>query len=181
MKNWRRNYFFEGTHMKWVPPSPNLRTLKGSILYPGLEILQNAGVSVGRGTETPFEQFGAPWMIGETVAAKLNNRHLPGLRFAAHTFIPVTGLHAGQQCSGVAVDVIEGRSVRAMSMGLAIAIILHQLYPEQFDPAKILLLIGNAETIQQLQAGVEPSRIVASWTADLQKFEAIRQKYFIYK
>jgi len=74
MKNWRRNYFYENTGLRWVPPSPNLRTLKGTIVYPGLEILQNGGVSVGRGTETPFEEFGAPWMHGEEVAARLNER-----------------------------------------------------------------------------------------------------------
>src|SRR5262249_42902063 len=71
MKGWHRNYFFESTGLRWIPPSPNLRTLKGSILYPGLEILQNAGVSVGRGTEAPFEEFGAPWIDGEEVAAEL--------------------------------------------------------------------------------------------------------------
>ena len=70
MKNWRRNYFYEDTGLRWVPPSPNLRTLKGSIVYPGLEILQNGGVSVGRGTESPFEEFGAPWIHGQDVAAR---------------------------------------------------------------------------------------------------------------
>src|SRR5262249_3715696 len=81
MKNWHRNYFFESTGIRWIPPSPNLRTTKGAILYPGLEILQNAGVSVGRGTEAPFEIFGAPWMNGEEVASALNAKHLQGVRF----------------------------------------------------------------------------------------------------
>ena len=88
MINWHRNYFFESTGIRWVPPSPNLRTVKGSIVYPGIEILQNAGVSVGRGTEAPFEEFGAPWMDGRAVADKLNAIHLPGLRFADQPFIP---------------------------------------------------------------------------------------------
>src|ERR1700733_832173 len=79
MKNWHRNYFYEETGLRWLPPSPNLRTLKGSVLYPGLEILQNGGVSVGRGTEAPFEEFGAPWMQGEDVATRLNERHLAGV------------------------------------------------------------------------------------------------------
>src|SRR5260370_8974168 len=92
MKNWRRSYFFESTGIRWIPPSPNLRTIKGSIVYPGLEILQNAGVSVGRGTETPFEQFGAPSMDGEKVSSALNATHLPGLKFVTQPFIPVSGL-----------------------------------------------------------------------------------------
>jgi uncharacterized protein YbbC (DUF1343 family) len=91
MKNWHRNYFFESTGIKWVPPSPNLRTTKGSVLYPGIEILQNAGVSVGRGTQTPFEEFGAPWMDGEKVAAALNAAHLSGLKFISQPFVPVSG------------------------------------------------------------------------------------------
>ena len=103
MKNWRRNYFYEDTGLRWIPPSPNLRTLNGSILYPGLEILQNAGVSVGRGTETPFEEFGAPWMHGAEVAARLNERHVTGLLFSATDFAPSSGLYSGQKCSGVAI------------------------------------------------------------------------------
>jgi len=181
MKNWHRNYFFESTGIKWIPPSPNLRTTKGSILYPGLEILQNAGVSVGRGTETPFEEFGAPWLTGEDVAAALNERHLPGLNFAAKPFIPIVGLYSGQRCGGVAVRVTDRFSARSVRMGLEIATILQKLYPKQFDPEKLLLLIGNSDTIQQLQAGVAPEKIVASWSTALTAFDQIRRKYFLYK
>ena len=111
MKNWHRNYFFESTGIRWVPPSPNLRTVKGSIVYPGIEILQNAGVSVGRGTEAPFEEFGAPWMDGMAVADKLNALHQPGLRFTDQPFIPVSGLYAGQRCGGVGIRITEPRCV----------------------------------------------------------------------
>jgi uncharacterized protein YbbC (DUF1343 family) len=181
MKNWHRNYFFESTGIKWIPPSPNLRTTKGSILYPGIEILQNAGVSVGRGTQAPFEEFGAPWLNGEEVAAALNQRHLPGLHFAAQPFIPIVGLYSGQRCGGVAVRITERGAVRSMRMGLEIAMILHRLYPQQFDPEKLLLLIGNSETIQQLQTGVAPEKIVASWSDSLAAFEQIRRKHFLYR
>jgi len=180
MKNWHRNYFFESTGIKWIPPSPNLRTTKGSILYPGLEILQNAGVSVGRGTETPFEEFGAPWLNGEDVAAALNERHLPGLNFAAKPFIPIVGLYR-QRCGGVAVRVTDRFSARSVRMGLEIATILQKRYPKQFDPEKLLLLIGNSDTIQQLRAGVVPEKIVASWSTALTAFDQIRRKYFLYK
>jgi uncharacterized protein YbbC (DUF1343 family) len=181
MKNWHRNYFFESTGIKWVPPSPNLRTIKGSILYAGIEILQNAGVSVGRGTETPFEEFGAPWLNGDEVAAALNEKHLPGLHFVAQPFIPVSGLYSGQRCGGVAIRITDRSSVRAMRMGLEIAAVLRKLYPQQFDAAKLLPLVGNADTIQQLQAGVAPEKIVASWSGALAAFEQIRRKYFLYK
>ncbi len=181
MKNWHRNYFFESTGARWIPPSPNLRTLKGAVLYPGIEILQNAGISVGRGTETPFEEFGAPWINGEEVAAALNERHLAGLRFANQPFIPVTGLYSGQRCGGVAVRITDRQAVRAMRMGMEIATILKRLYPEKFEPEKISELVGNAETIRQLQAGAPPERIVESWDGDLSTFELLRKKYFLYK
>ena len=181
MKNWHRNYFFESTGARWIPPSPNLRTLKGAVLYPGIEILQSAGVSVGRGTEAPFEEFGAPWINGEEVAAALNGRHLAGVQFKNQPFIPVSGLYAGQRCGGVGMRITDRQAVRAMRVGLEIAAILKRLYPDKFDPEKLLILVGNAETIRQLQAGVPPDQIVASWSAGLANFEALRHKYFLYK
>jgi uncharacterized protein YbbC (DUF1343 family) len=181
MKNWHRNYFYESTGARWIPPSPNLRTLKGAVLYAGLEILQSAGVSVGRGTETPFEEFGAPWMNGDEVAGALNARHLPGLHFSGQPFIPVVGLYSGERCGGVAVRVTDRQAVRAMRMGMEIASILRQLYPSNFDPAKLLLLTGNAQTIRQLQDGAAPDQIVASWSGELARFDGIRRKYFLYK
>jgi len=181
MKNWHRNYFYESTGSRWVPPSPNLRTLKGSILYPGLEILQSAGVSVGRGTETPFEEFGAPWINGDEVATELNARHLPGLRFTGQPFIPVVGLYGGQRCGGVAVRVTDKQTVRSMSMGIEIAAVLKKLYPTNFDPAKLLFLVANADTIRQLQEGTSPEQIVASWSNQLNDFDTLRRKYYLYK
>jgi uncharacterized protein YbbC (DUF1343 family) len=181
MKGWHRNYFFESTGLRWIPPSPNLRTLKGSILYPGLEILQNAGVSVGRGTEAPFEEFGAPWINGEEVATELNAKNLPGLRFANQRFIPVSGLYAGQHCGGVGIKVTDRAAVRSMRMGLEIAEILQKKYPANFDTAKMLLLLGNSETVSQLQAGTTPAEIVAGWAKDLAAYDQMRRRYFLYQ
>src|ERR1700719_732991 len=181
MRNWRRNYFYEETGLRWLPPSPNLRTLKGSVLYPGLEILQNGGGSVGRGTEAPFEEFGAPWMHGEDVAARLNERHLAGVRFVAADFIPVAGLYAAQRCGGVAIRVLDKRAVRAMTMGIEIASILRPLYPDKFDVQKMLFLVGNDQTIRQLQEGLPAAEIVKDWDADLRAFDAMRRKYLLYQ
>jgi uncharacterized protein YbbC (DUF1343 family) len=181
MRNWHRNYFFESTGIRWIPPSPNLRTLKGAILYPGIEILQNAGVSVGRGTETPFEEFGAPWLNGEEIAAALNSRHLAGVHFSSQAFIPVSGLYAGKRCGGVGIRVTDRAAVRAMRIGVEIAALLEKRYPQEFDATKILFLLGNDETIRQLQAGMPPEQIVAGWSGDLAAFDATRRKYFLYK
>lgn len=181
MKNWHRNYFFESTGLKWIPPSPNLRTLKGSLLYPGLEILQNAGVSVGRGTEAPFEEFGAPWINGEDIAATLNAKDLPGVHFADKPFIPVSGLYAGQHCGGVSVRVTDRAALRSMRIGLEIAAALGKKYPDHFDMTKTLFLVGNDSTIQQLQSGTPPSQIIASWAKDLAAYDASRRRFFLYK
>ena len=181
MKNWHRNYFFESTGARWIPPSPNLRTLKGAVLYPGIEILQSAGVSVGRGTETPFEEFGAPWINGEEVAAALNNRHLAGVQFKNQPFIPVMGLYSGQRCGGVSMRITDRQAVRAMRVGLEIAAVLKRMYPEKFDPEKLMFLVGNDETIRELQENVPPEKIVESWNTNLSAFELLRRKYFLYK
>ena len=181
MKNWHRNYFYESTGMRWIPPSPNLRTLKGTILYPGLEILQNAGVSVGRGTEAPFEEFGAPWINGEDVASALNGLNLPGVRFANQPYIPVMGLYAGQHCGGVGIRVTDRAAVRSMRVGLEIAALLQKKYAEHFDVSKTMLLLGNEKTVEELKAGMPVQEIVAGWSADLTAFEQVRRKYFLYK
>jgi uncharacterized protein YbbC (DUF1343 family) len=181
MRNWHRNYFFESTGIRWVPPSPNLRTVKGSIVYPGLEILQSAGVSVGRGTETPFEEFGAPWIDGGAVSSALNTLRLPGLRFVDAPFIPVAGLYAGERCGGIGVRITDRAAVRSMRMGLEIAELLRKMYPSHFDPSKLLLLVGSADTIQQLQDNVPTEKIVASWSASLAAYEQTRRKYFLYR
>jgi uncharacterized protein YbbC (DUF1343 family) len=181
LKNWHRNFFFESTSLRWVPPSPNLRTLKGSLLYPGLEILQNAGVSVGRGTESPFEEFGAPWINGEEVAADLNARQLPGVHFVNQPFVPVSGLYTGRRCGGVGIRVTDHTALRSMRVGLEIAAILEKKYPKDFDVSKIILLLGNAETVSALQAGTSPEKIIDSWSKDLAAFDSVRRKYFLYK
>ena len=181
MRNWHRNYFFESTGIKWVPPSPALRTTKGSILYPGIEILQSSGVSVGRGTQAPFEEFGAPWMDGEAVAAALGERHLPGLHFESKSFIPVGGPHSGERCGGVSIRVTDRFVVRSMRLGLEVAGILKKLYPKDFDSDKLVGLLGNAGTVQQIEDGVPPEKIVSSWSDALSAFEQVRRKYFLYR
>jgi uncharacterized protein YbbC (DUF1343 family) len=120
-------------------------------------------------------------MNGDDVAAALNVLRLPGLRFAAHPFIPVAGLYSGQRCGGVAIRITDRAAVRSMRMGLEIAAILQKLYPAQFDPAKLLELAGDAETVRLLQENTSPEKIVASWSAGLAAFDQMRKKYFLYK
>ena len=136
---------------------------------------------LGRGTEAPFEEFGAPWIDGEKVASALNSIHLPGLRFIAQPFIPVSGLYAGRRCGGVAIRIGDHAAVRAMRMGLEIAALLQKMYPQDFDTAKAIVLLGNAETVQKLKDGLSAAEIVASWQPALSEYDKTRRRYFLYK
>ena len=180
MKDWHREDPFQTTGLTWIPPSPNLRSLNAALLYPGIEILQAAGVSVGRGTDTPFELFGAPWINGPQLAAELNHRFVPGVRFVPTLFTPDSGLYQGELCHGISLVITDRASLEPMLMGLEIASALHKLYPDHFSYDKMIELVGNADTIARLKSGESPLRIVWDWQPDLDNFRAMRAKYLIY-
>lgn len=180
MKNWRRATAYDETGLAWIPPSPNLRTLRAAFLYPGIEILQAGGVSVGRGTEAPFEKFGAPWIDAARLAEELNRRKIAGVRFAPGAFTPESDLYKGQACEGVTIEIADRSAIRAMSMGLEIAGVLHRMYPEKFQLDKIIALVGSKGTMDALERGEKPEAIVASWSPELDKFRATRAKYLLY-
>ncbi len=180
MANWRRRNLFEAAGLPWIPPSPNLRSLNATLLYPGLEILQNAGVSVGRGTEKPFELFGAPWIRAAELARYLNRRGVPGVRFVPTRFTPRAGLHKDQLCEGVAIVITRRASLRSMRMGLEISAALARLYPDRFDVESLLPLLGSAAAIARLKKGDAPAAIVAGWAEDLEFFKKMRAKYLLY-
>jgi uncharacterized protein YbbC (DUF1343 family) len=181
MRNWGRADWFEDTGLPWVSPSPNLRSLAAGKLYAGLEILQAAGVSVGRGTEQPFERLGAPWIRAEEFVAYVNRHAVPGVRFAPYRFVPDSGLYKGQPCEGARLEVTDRSSFQAMRMGMEVAAALLKLYPSNFEPRKMIELLGNAATIQRLQAGDPPATMIASWQSDLDAFRKIRVKYLLYR
>jgi uncharacterized protein YbbC (DUF1343 family) len=180
MRNWRRSDWFDDTGLPWVNPSPNLRSSRAEILYPGLEILQAGGVSVGRGTNRPFELIGAPWIHSGAFVEEMNRRSVPGVQFVADRFTPDSGLYMGEMCEGARVVVTDRGSFEPMRIGIEIAAALAQLYPGNFDVTKMIALVGNAETIRRLKAGDTPAAIVASWNAKLEAFRTMRAKYLLY-
>lgn len=180
MKNWHRSDLFEATGLPWIPPSPNLRTLTQALLYPGVEILQAGGISVGRGTSFPFEVLGAPWIDGVGLAEALNAEFVPGVRFVPTRFTPTEGLYKGQVCQGVEIVVNDRASVFPMLMGLTIAATLHRLYPESFQLGRLIELLGSRQTIEALEAGEPPARIVESWQSALDAFRQKRAPYLLY-
>ncbi len=180
MKNWRRSETYDQTGLAWIPPSPNLRTLNAAFLYPGIEILQAAGVSVGRGTEAPFELFGAPWIHAGDLASALNSRKIAGVSFAPAEFAPREDPYSGQNCEGVTINITDRGVLQPIRMGMEIADVLHRQYPQHFQLEKMIALLGSQSTIERLARGDDPARIVAGWAGELDQFRQIRAKYLRY-
>jgi uncharacterized protein YbbC (DUF1343 family) len=181
MRNWRRQYWFDRTGLPWASPSPNLRSANAELLYPGLEILQVGGVSVGRGTDKPFEHFGAPWIRGDDLADYMNRRSIPGVRFMPERFTPDSGLYKGELCQGAKIVVTDRAAVFSMRIGIEIASGLMKLYPGKLETAKTIALVGNAETIHRLMNGDPPRTIVSGWDDELGAFGNVRAKYLLYR
>ena len=180
MKNWHRGDMYWMTGLSWIPPSPNLPTVANIVPYPGIEILQAGGVSVGRGTDSAFLEFGAPWIRSNDLLVELKKRSISGVSFSATSFTPKSGPYAGQECQGVALTVMDRDNFKSMFMGLEIAEALRRLYPREFQIAKMITLLGSQATVEGLERGDSPKDIEAGWAAELEKFRAMRAKYLIY-
>jgi uncharacterized protein YbbC (DUF1343 family) len=180
MRNWRRNEMYWMTGLPWIPPSPNLPTLANLVPYPGIEILQAGGISVGRGTDSAFLEFGAPGTEPQELLAELKRRSMAGVAFEAKSFTPKTGPYAGEKCGGVGLTVTKREGFRSMSMGMEIAQALHKLYPQQFQISKMITLLGSQSTVERLERADDPKAIEAGWDVELAKFQAMRAKYLIY-
>ncbi len=181
MKNWRRGETYDQTGMKWIAPSPNLRTVGEDFIYPGIETLQPGGISVGRGTDTPFELFGAPWILAEPLQKNMEARNIPGVRFSATTFTPTAGPFANEVCNGLKIEVTDRASFDAIRLALEAADALHRLYPDRFDITKLTALLGSATTVDALVNYVPAVQIISSWSPDLAKFKVMRAKYLLYE
>ena len=181
MKNWQRRDMYWMTGLPWIPPSPNLPTVVNLVPYPGIEILQAGSVSVGRGTDSAFLELGAPWIRPNDLLAELKKREIPGVSFSVTSFTPKSGPYAAQECHGVALTVTNRENFKSMLMGLEVAEALHRLYPQEFQIAKIIALLGSQSTVERLERGDSPKDIEAGWAAELEKFRAVRAKYLIYR
>ncbi len=157
MEHWTRGEYYDETGLPWVNPSPNLRTMTAAELYPGLGFLDYSGVSVGRGTDTPFELFGAAWMKAAEVAEALNARHIPGVTFAAtKTSVEETANHYpfhGQTIEAVRIAVTDRLALNSPEMGVEILSVLHQMYPKEFQVEKTLRWWGAGARWRRLNAG----------------------------
>jgi len=180
MEGWLRGDWFDATGGVWVNPSPNMRNLTEAELYPGIGMIEGANISVGRGTDTPFEQAGAPWIDAAALARYLNAREIDGVRFVPVNFTPNASNDANQICNGVNIIVTYREALDAPELGLEIAAALEHLYPNDFKIAGIDGLMRNKATLDALEAGEDPRRIALDWRDALKNFEAVRAKYLLY-
>jgi uncharacterized protein YbbC (DUF1343 family) len=181
MQGWMRGDWLDSTSLEWTNPSPNLRSLTEATLYPGVALVEGTNVSVGRGTDTPFEVLGAPWINAHELSQYLNGRQIPGVRFVPISFTPTASNFAGQLCHGVNLVLTDREVLDSPELGMELASALAKLYPQQFHTEKMLDILANQNVYDELAHGVDPHRIALNWQDDLQKFLQVRGKYLIYK
>ena len=180
VEGWRRADYFDATGLQWVDPSPNMRSLTEAILYPGIGLLEKANLSVGRGTATPFELFGAPWLDAEALATRLDAAALDGVRFEPITFTPDASKFAGELCHGVRVALADRRAFRPVRAGLTIAVELRRLHPDDWDAAALDHLLRHRRALDAVLAGRKVADIEALWEAELSGFLERRAPFLLY-
>jgi uncharacterized protein YbbC (DUF1343 family) len=181
LKNWDRGQWFDETGLPWINPSPNMRNLLQATLYPGVGAIEGTNLSVGRGTDTPFEQIGAPWIDGVRLSDALNARGIPGVRFYPVRFTPASSKYAKEECQGVFMIVTDRAALRPVRLGVELASMLHTLYGSKFELESAERLFGSKEGLARVRAGDDPASIAASWAAGEARWRLLRAKYLIYR
>jgi uncharacterized protein YbbC (DUF1343 family) len=180
MKNWRRDDWFDDTALPWVNPSPNMRNMNEAALYTGIGAIESTNLSVGRGTDTPFEHVGAPWIDGVQLADALNARAIPGVRFYPVRFTPASSKYANEECQGVFIIVTDRAALRAVRVGVEIASALSRLYPAQFQLDLAARLLGSREALARIKTGDDPAVIAASFGQAEARWRLLRSRYLLY-
>jgi uncharacterized protein YbbC (DUF1343 family) len=183
MNGWQRGDWFDSTGQVWVNPSPNIRSLNEATLYPAVAQIEYSNVSVGRGTNTPFEVVGASWISvakAREFADYLNARRIAGIRFVPTTFTPNSSVDAGKLCGGVNLVVMDRYQLEAAELGIELAAALQQKFPAEFKLEPSAPLIANRAVTEGLTVRHDPRRIAEEWQDGLDAFKSIRQKYLLY-
>jgi len=181
MRGYRRQSWYDQTDLRWIAPSPNLRTLNEAALYPGVGMLEGANVSVGRGTDTPFEVIGAPWIEPDKLLTYLSARNIAGVRFEMADFTPLADKFAHQSCHGVRIEVKDRNALDSPALGIELAAALYRLYPRhEFRIDSTLGMVGSSRVLQQIKAGEDPKSIERDWQIQLNDFRMLRSRYLLY-
>jgi uncharacterized protein YbbC (DUF1343 family)/CubicO group peptidase (beta-lactamase class C family) len=181
MEGWQPGDWFDSTGLMWLNTSPNLRDLTEATLYPGVAMIEGTNVSVGRGTDTPFEVVGAPWIKSRELAAYLNGRGIQSVRFVPIAFTPSSSNFAGERCEGVNLIVLDRNTLDSPELGIELASALHRLYKNDFKLERITDLLVNQSVFEAIGAGEDPRRIAEDWQERLEEFVRLREKYLLYK
>ena len=180
LENWRRDSYLDETGLPWTNPSPNMRNLKQAILYPGVGLLEQA-LSVGRGTDTPFEVVGAPYIDDVKLAEELNRTALPGVAFIPIRFKPTYSVHKDKDCGGVYIMLNDRKACNVVDVGLLIMKTVYRLYPNDFPVDRPKNLLLHDSTLAAIKADKPLDDIRATWRIDLVDFQQRRERYLIYK
>lgn len=181
LRNWARDAWFDETGLPWVNPSPNMRNLLQATLYPGIGAIETTNLSVGRGTDTPFEQIGAPWIQGPALADALNARQIPGVRFYPVRFTPTASKYANEECQGVFFIVTDRARLRPVRLGIEVAAMVNKMYGGKFELDTAVRLFGSRDGLDRIRNGDDPSAIAASWTAAEARWRQLRAQYLLYR
>ena len=180
-EGWHRSDYWDATGLTWVNPSPNMRSLTEAMLYPGIGLIETTNVSVGRGTDTPFEVVGAPWMDGRELAKQLNAMQLPGVTFVPIEFTPTSTKYANETCKGINIIVTDRKAVEPIRIGLTLAATLRRLYAEAWETKDLNRLLNNQATLKLLldgRTGVDLESAISEGVSD---FLRMRDGYLIYR
>ena len=181
MDNWQRDDWYDDTGLSWINPSPNMRNLNQAALYPGIGAIEYSNISVGRGTDQPFEQIGAPWIDGRRLAAALNARQLPGIRFYPIAFTPKSSKYANEECQGVFMIVTNRNTLQPVRVGIEIAGALFARHRDKYDPGNMWRLVGAESIVERIKQGEDPGAIASSASADEARWRRLRAKYLLYR
>jgi uncharacterized protein YbbC (DUF1343 family) len=172
---------FDATGRLWINPSPNMRSLTQAVLYPGVGLLETTNLSVGRGTDTPFEVIGAPWIDAVRLARELNSQGVAGVRFIPIEFTPESSKYAQQTCGGINIVITDRVAFDPLRTGLALAVTLRRLYPELWETTSLNRLLANDKTRNGILAGNSVDQLQAAYQDELDLFKQRRQKYLLYR
>ena len=180
MEGWQRREYFDTTELPWINPSPNIRSLTEAVLYPGIGLLETTNMSVGRGTDTPFEVIGAPWIDGPALATYLTDAALPGVSFEAIRFTPDASKFAGESCGGVRLAITDREIFDPLQVGFEIARHFATAYADTWDVDAYVRLLGNDRTLQAVREGLPYVEILATYDDGLNAFRERRSRYLLY-
>jgi uncharacterized protein YbbC (DUF1343 family)/CubicO group peptidase (beta-lactamase class C family) len=180
MTGYRRDLWFDQTGLPWVNPSPNLRCLTQAVLYPAVGLLESANLSVGRGTPTPFEVVGAPWIAGQALADYLARRQIAGVAFEAVAFVPAASPFRGQRCQGVRLRVTDRKALNSPALGIELAAALLRLFPGKLQIDRTVGMVGSREVVRALACHTDPRAIRQGWQPRLEAFRQLRARYLLY-